>query len=52
MTKKKKIHIGTIRPGDVKVRRKSVPPTRVQKSTRDYDRKRLKDRIQKELEDE
>jgi len=52
MTKKKKIHIGTIRPGDVKVRKKSAPPPRMHKSPKEYDRKHSKDRIQKELDDE
>lgn len=52
MRKKKKIHVGTIRPGKVKVRRKPAPPTRVQKPARVYDRKRLKEEIRKELEDE
>ncbi|MDQ7012052.1 MAG: hypothetical protein Q9M29_09545 [Mariprofundaceae bacterium] len=52
MGKKKKIHVGTIRPGEVKVRRRSAPPTQVQKSVRDYDRKRLKEELRKEVEDE
>jgi len=41
MPKKKAIKVGVIRPGDVKVRKKSPPPTRVQKSPKDYDRKRI-----------
>jgi len=52
MPGKKKVHVGTIRPGDVKVRKKSAPPTRVQKSGKDYDRKRLKEELRKEAEDE
>jgi hypothetical protein len=52
MPKKKKIHIGTIHPDDVKVRKKPAPPTRVQKSVKEYDRKRLKEQDQKELDDE
>jgi len=52
MTKKKRIHIGTIRPDDVKVWKKSVPLGHAQESARDYDRKHSKDRIQKELDDE
>jgi hypothetical protein len=52
MPGKKKIHVGTIRPGDTKVRKKSPPPTQIQKSARDYDRKRLQEQIRKELEDE
>ncbi len=52
MPKKKNIKIGTIRPGDVKVRKKSPPPTQVQKSPKDYDRKRVKKEIRKEINDE
>jgi len=48
MTKKRKIYVGTIKPSDVKVRKKSPPPTQVQKSPKDYDRKRLKEEIRKE----
>jgi len=52
MPKKKHIKVGTIRPGDVKVRKKSPPPTQVQKSPKDYDRKRIKEETRKELNDE
>jgi len=52
MSRKKTVRIGTIRPEDVKARKKSAPPTRIQKSTREYDRKHLKEEIRKELEDE
>jgi len=57
MPKKKNIkvgtvHIGTIRPGDVKVRKKSPPPTQVQHSPKDYDRKRMKEETRKEMNDE
>jgi len=52
MVKRKTIKVGRIRPGDVKVRKKPPPPTRVQKSIRDYDRKRDGEYIRRELEDE
>jgi hypothetical protein len=52
MTKKKTIKVGTIRPVDIKVRKKSPPPTQVQKSPKDYDRKRLKEETRKEISDE
>ncbi len=52
MDKKKTIKAGTIRPGDIKVRKKSSPPTQVQKSPKDYDRKRMKEETRKEISDE
>jgi len=52
VTKKKRAKIGTIYPEDVKARKKMPPPTQVQKSPRDYDRKRLKEQIRKEINDE
>jgi len=52
MPKKKRVNIGTIKPGNVKVRKKSPPPTQVQKSPKDYDRKRLKEETRKEINDE
>ena len=52
MTKKKTIHIGTINSSDLKVRKKSPPPTQVQKSPKDYDRKKLKQQDRKEGADE
>ncbi len=52
MTKKKHTKIGTIHPEDVKVRKKMPPPTQVQKSPKDYDRKRLKEQSRKEVSDE
>jgi len=52
MAKKKSIKLGTIKPGDVKVRKKSPPPTQVQKSPKDYDRKKRKQGDRKELFDE
>jgi len=52
MPKKKAIKVGVIRPGDVKVRKKSPPPTQVQKSPKDYDRKRVKEETRKELDNE
>jgi len=42
MVQKKKEHIGTIRPSDIKLRKKLAPPGRRHKSARDYDRKKLK----------
>ncbi len=52
MSKKKRVNIGTIKSGDMKVRRKSPPPTQVQKSPKDYDRKRMKEETRKEVNDE
>jgi len=52
MPKKKRVNIGTIKPGDVKVRKKSPPPTQVQKSPKDYDRKKRKQGDRKEINDE
>jgi len=52
MPKKKAIKVGVIRPSDVKVRKKSPPPTQVQKSPKDYDRKRLKEETRKEISGE
>jgi len=52
VTKKKRTKIGTIHPGDVKVRKKIPPPTQVQKSPKDYDRKRLKEQSRKEVSNE
>jgi len=49
---KKKNHIGSIKPSEVKVRKKNPPPTQVQKSPKDYDRRKLKQEIRKELNDE
>jgi len=46
------VYIGTVRPGDVKVRKKNPPPTQVQKSPKDYDRKRMKEEIRKEISNE
>jgi len=46
------VRVGTIRPGDLKVRKKSPPPTQVQKSPKNYDRKKLKQETRKELNDE
>jgi len=45
---KKKIHIGSIKPSELKVRKKNPPPTQVQKSPKDYDRKELKRQDRKE----
>ncbi len=50
MAKREKI--GRIKPGDVKVRKKSPPPTQVQRSPKDYDRKKLKQEIRKEWNNE
>jgi len=49
---KKIEHIGVIRPEDIKVRKKSPPPTQVQKSPKDYDRKRMKEETRKKIDDE
>ncbi|MBN4073352.1 hypothetical protein JYT48_02140 [Mariprofundus ferrooxydans] len=48
MPKKKNIKVGTTQPGDLKVRKKNPPPTQVQKSPKDYDRKKLKRQDRKE----
>jgi len=48
MEKKKIIKVGTIKESDLKVRKKNAPPTQVQKSPKDYDRKRLKQQDRKE----
>jgi len=51
--KKKQAHrIGRIKPSDIKVRKKLAPPTQVQKSPKEYDRKRLKEQTRKEVDDE
>ena len=47
----KKIKIGKIRLQDIKVRKKLAPPTQVQKSPKDYDRKKLKLLLHKGLQD-
>jgi len=52
MKKKKTIHVGMIKASDLKVRKKTSPPTQVQKSPKDYDRKRLKEQDRKEGLDE
>jgi len=52
MPKKKHIKVGTIKPADVKVRKKNPPAIQVQKSPKDYDRKRLKEETRKELNNE
>jgi len=49
VVKKKTVKVGAIHPGKVKVRKKNPLPSQVQKSPRDYDRKRLKQKIRKEL---
>jgi len=52
MAKKKTIQVATIKESDLKVRKKSPPPTQVQKSPKEYDRKRLKEETRKEINDE
>ena len=52
MPKKKTIKVGTIQPGNIKVRKKNPPPTQVQKSPKDYDRKRMKEETRKEINNE
>jgi len=44
----KKVHVGTIKRSDLKVRKKKAPPTQIQKSPRDYDRKQLKRALRRE----
>jgi len=48
MSRKAKENIGTIRPEDIKVRKKKVPPVQPHKSPTDYDRKKLKQQDQKD----
>jgi len=52
MIKKKPIYVGTIKELDMKVRKKNPPPTQVQQSPKEYDRKRLKQLDRQKLEDE
>jgi len=52
MTDRKTVKVGTIKQSDIKVRKKKPPPTQVQKSPKDYDRKRLKQNTRKEIEDD
>jgi len=52
MPKKKHIKVGTINTADVKVRKKRPPPTQVQKSPKDYDRRKRKQADRKEVNDE
>jgi len=44
--------IGVIDPQTIKVRKKNPPPTQVQKSPKDYDRKRVKEDTRKAVDDE
>jgi len=52
MNKKGNIRVGTIKPEDLKVRKKLAPPTQIQKSPKEYDRKRIKEETRKEMNDE
>jgi len=52
MGDKKIVKIGTIRPDDIKVRKKLPPATQVQKSPKDYDRQRMKAELRKEMNSE
>ncbi|MDX8414260.1 MAG: hypothetical protein R8J85_09260 [Mariprofundales bacterium] len=52
MSGKKRIKIGTIRAGDIKVRKALPPATQVQKSPKAYDRKRIKSVLRREMDDE
>jgi len=52
MTKKKTIHVGAIKESDLKVRKKFAPPTQVQKSPKDYDRKKVKQETREVVKDE
>jgi len=47
----KRIKIGKVCTADIKVRKKLAPPTQVQKSPKDYDRKKLKLLLHKGLQD-
>jgi len=51
VNRKKAHHIGTIRPSGIKVRKKSAPPTRIQKSDRVYNRKAVKRRDARDIPD-
>ena len=42
MSKKKRIHVGTIKSSDLKVRKKPAPPAQPHKSPKDYDRQRIR----------
>jgi len=52
MVRNRIFKVGTIKPADVKVRKKSPPPTQVQNSPKDYDHKRMKKETRKEINDE
>jgi len=52
MKKKQSHRIGSIKPSDIKVRKKHAPPTQVQTSQKDYDRKRVKEQTREEVDDE
>ncbi|MDQ6983834.1 MAG: hypothetical protein Q9M44_03875 [Ghiorsea sp.] len=47
----KKIKVGKIRLQDIKVRKKLAPPSQIQKSPKDYDRKKLKKALRKALDE-
>ena len=47
----KKEKVGVIRPGDVKVRKKSPPAGQVHHSDKDYDRKRRKQADRKMIDE-
>ena len=47
----KKIKVGKVCVADIKVRKKLAPATQVQKSPKDYDRKKLKLLLHKGLQD-
>jgi len=47
----KKIKVGKVCVAGIKVRKKLAPPTQVQKSPKDYDRKKLKLLLHKGLQD-
>jgi len=52
MAKNKIAKVGTIKVGDIKIRKKNPPPAQVQKTLKAYDRKRAKEEILKEGDDE
>jgi len=52
MSEKSKVRVGTIKPEDIKARRKPVPPVQPHKSPKDYDRKKQKQQDREGLTDE
>ncbi len=50
MPKKKRIHVGTIKSSDLKVRKKPAPPAQPHKSPKDYDRQRIRQQDRSDIE--